>query len=163
MVFEKVECNSFLSVAVPGYVPPHRTTIRAHLSRRYADHRELLRLVLAKVPAIALTSNVWKNSRGTHFISVTAHFYDPKYNIISLSIGFHRLIGNHIAERLRKYIMHEITSLKIQGKICSITTGNAPNIVCATENVPEFGTRISCLGHVVNLIVHDGIPLWDKK
>jgi hypothetical protein len=114
-------------------------------------------------PAIALTSDIWKNSRGTHFISLTAHFYDAKYNLISLTIGFRQLIGRHIATRLRQYILYEIKTLRIENKICSITTDNAANIVCATTNTPYLGLKISCLAHIFNLIVQDGVPLWDEK
>ena len=155
--------RQFLHVALPNYVPPHRTTIKAHLHQHYAEHRNLLRSVFAKVPEIALTSDIWKNSRGTHFISLTAHFYDEKYNLISLTIGFRQLIGSHIAERLRQYILHEIKALKMENKICSIITDNAANIVCATSNTSDLGSRISCLAHILNLIVQDGIPLWDRK
>ncbi|CAF1291621.1 unnamed protein product [Rotaria sordida] len=161
--FRKSGMREFLSIAVPGYVPPHRTTIKANIIKRYREHRRLLRAVLAEVPEIALTSDVWKNSTGTHFISLTAHFFDLKYNLVSLTIGFRKLIGDHIAERLRKYILYELKSLQIENKICSITTDNASNIVCATTNIQYFGTRFSCLAHDLNLIIQDGLHLHDNE
>ena len=160
--FRKSGMREFLDVAVPGYVPPHRTTVKANLIKRYRQHRHLLRTVLAKVPEIALTSDVWKNSRGTHFICLTAHFFDRKYGNVSLTIGFRQLVGDHIAERLRKYILYELEFLQIQNKICSITTDNASNIVCATVNFPYFDDRFSCLAHDFNLIIQDGLHLQEK-
>jgi len=161
--FRKSGMRGFLAIAVTGFTPPHRATIKNHLQQRYLQHRERLRVLFSEVPAIALTSDMWKNSRGIHFICLTAHYYDIKYNLFPLTIGFRQFIGNHIAERIRKYILHEITSLKIQHKICSITTDNASNIVNATTNTSYFGTRISCLAHVSNLIVQQGIPLPEDK
>ena len=161
--FRKDGMRQFLAVAVPGYVPPHRATVKANLIKRYREHRRLLRTVLEKVPEIALTSDVWQNSRGTHFISVTAHFYDQNYRTISLTIGFRQLIGDHIAERLRKYILYELNSLNIRDKICCITTDNGSNIVCATTNVQWLPTRFSCVGHDLNLIVYDGLQLQKPK
>jgi len=155
--------RAFLEVALPGYVPPHRTTVRASLAKRYAEHRRSLVTIFANVSAIALTCDIWKNSRGTHFICITAHFHDKDYQLISLTIGFRQLIGCHIAKRLREYILYEIKSLKIQDKICSITTDNATNIVSATTNVHYFGMRISCLAHVLNLIIQDALDLLDKR
>lgn len=161
--FRKPGMRKFLSVAVPGYIPPHRATIKANLLQRYRHHRRSLRTVLAKVPEVALTSDVWQNSRGTHFISLTAHFFDRKYQNISLTIGFRQLVGSHIADRLRKYILYELNSLNIQHKVCAITTDNGSNIVCATANTPCFSTRLSCLGHDLNLIVNDGLHLHEAK
>jgi hypothetical protein len=82
--------------------------------------------------------------------------------LISLTIGFRQFIGSHFAKRIQKYILHEIRSLQINDKIVSITTDNASNVVCATSNVNDFGTRILCLAHVIGLIVHSGIKLWAK-
>ncbi|CAF1442662.1 unnamed protein product [Rotaria sordida] len=161
--FRKSGMRAFLAVAIPGYVPPHRVTVKAHLAKRYTKHRKLLRSALANIPAIALTSDVWKNNSGTYFISLTAHFRDINFNLISLTIGFRQLVGSHIAERLRKYILYEITSLNIQNKICSITTDNAANIVAATSNIDNFGMRISCLAHVLNLIIQDRLNLSDEN
>ncbi|CAF3300478.1 unnamed protein product [Rotaria socialis] len=161
--FRKNGMRQCLSIAVPGYIPPHRSTIKRKIVDLYRHHRDLLRLVLAKPPEIALTSDVWRNSNETYFICLTAHFFDHQYKSISLTIGFRQLIGSHIAERLRKYILHELNTLQIQNKICSITTDNASNIICTTENEPCFGTRFSCLAHDLNLIIQDALHLHDKK
>ena len=161
--FRKAGMRAFLAVALPGYNPPHRAMIKAQLRKRFLRHRQLLRYVFAKIPAIALTSDIWKNNRNTYFISVTAHFYDINFNLISLTIGFRQFIGDHSAKRIRKYISHEIQSMKINNKICSITTDNATNVVKATSNVRDFGKRLSCLAHVINLIVQSGIKLWNKN
>ncbi|CAF1412013.1 unnamed protein product [Adineta steineri] len=160
--FNKKGMRTFLDEAVPGYVPPHRATVKAALSKRYQHHRHLLKIVLEKVQEIALTTDVWKNSRGTHFICLTAHFFDSKYRNISLTIGFRQLVGDHIAERLGNYILYELESLKITKKICSITTDNAANVICAT-NVSCFGIRYSCMAHNLNLVVQDGLHLHDTQ
>ena len=162
--FHKSGMREFLNVAVPGYIPSHRATVKANIIARFQLHRKSLRMVLSKVPEIALiTSDVWQNSGGTHVVSLTAHFFDRRYNSVSLTIGFRQLVGDHIAQRLRMYIQHELKSLKIENKICSITTDNASNIVAATTNYIYFGDRFSCLAHDLNLIVQDGLHLHDKK
>jgi len=135
--FRKSGMRAFLAVAVSGYNPPHRATIKAQLRKRFLQHLQLLR-------------------------SVTTHFYDINFSLISLTIGFRQFIGDHSAKRIRKYISHEIRSMKINNKICSITTDNASNVVKATSNVLDFGKRISYLAHVINLVVQGGIKLWDK-
>ncbi|CAF0837252.1 unnamed protein product [Rotaria sordida] len=111
--FRKSETRSFLALAVLSYILPHRNTVKAHLAKLYAQHCNSLRAALANIPAIALISDVWKNSRDLHFVSLTAHFRDVNFNLISLTIGFRQLVGNHITERRRKYRLYEITSLNI--------------------------------------------------
>ena len=161
--FRKKGMLEFLNKAIPGYVPPHRLTVREHIIRRYQQHKKNLRKVFAKVQEVALTCDVWQNSRGTHFISITAHFFDVRYNSVCLTIGFRQIIGDHISERLRCYILYELRSLKIEKKICSITTDNASNIIAATANCVYFGDRLSCLAHNMNLIVNDGLHLHEKR
>ncbi|CAF0887337.1 unnamed protein product [Rotaria sordida] len=155
--------RSFLALAVLSYILPHRNTVRAHLAKLYAQHRNSLHAALANIPAIALISDVWKNSRDLHFVSLTAHFRDVNFNLISLTIGFRQLVGSHITERRRKYRLYEITSLNIQNKICSIITDNATNIVAAISNVNYFDMRILCLAHIFNLILHDSLNLSDEN
>ncbi|CAF1004071.1 unnamed protein product [Rotaria sordida] len=155
--------RSFIALAVLSYILPHRNTVKAHLAKLYAQHRNSLCATLANIPAIALISDVWKNSRDLHFVSLTAHFRDANFNLISLTISFRQLVGSHITERRRKYRLYEITSLNIQNKICSITTDNATNIVAAISNVNYFDMRILCLAHIFNLILQDGLNLSDEN
>ena len=51
-------------------------------------------------------------------------------------------------------------SLKIKEKIAGITIDNAAVMKKATNT--DFGIRCSCLAHILNLIVQNGLSLWKK-
>ncbi|CAF1290950.1 unnamed protein product [Didymodactylos carnosus] len=159
--FRRSGMQLFLSVATPGYKGPHRKTVSKNLEKLYYEHRDRLRRIFSTVNDIALTSDIWKNSRRTYFICLTAHYYNSSFQYISLVIGFRRLQGRKISTRLYEYIRYELEQLRIRSKIRSITTDNGSDIKAATSNT-EFGIRISCLAHNLNLTVSNGLGLWKK-
>jgi hypothetical protein len=160
--FSKEGMREFLATAVPGYRPLHRTTVRKRLRILYVEHRRTLRNVLADVLDLALTTDIWKDSRNRHFISLTGHFYDKQFKIISLTFGFRLIQGRHIADRLAKFIKYEITYLNIEEKVRCIVTDNAPNVVNAIFKL-GIGVHHSCMAHNLNLIVKSTIYPSKKK
>ncbi|CAF4614871.1 unnamed protein product, partial [Rotaria socialis] len=66
----------------------------------------------------------------------------------------------HYSDRIEQFISHEIEKLNIEAKIRSITTDNGADIRLAAQNQLKFGTRISCLIHVLNLVVQNGMWLF---
>ena len=160
--FRREGMKKFLSVAIPGYVGPHRTTVARRLHQLYLQHRKDLKRILMKVNDISLTSDLWRNSRRAHFIVLTAHFYDKHYRYTSLVIGFRQFIGPHDAVQIKNYINYEIDKLQIRYKLRSITTDNGSNIKSATQ-YGDFGIRIGCYCHNINLIISKGLCLWEKK
>ena len=108
--------REFLATAIPGYKPLHRTTVRRRLHTRYIAHRQTLRKVLERVSDLTLTTDIWKDRRNRFYICITGHFFDEKYNFISLTLSFRLIRGRHMAVRLAEFIKHEIISLNIERK-----------------------------------------------
>ena len=160
--FRRKGMKKFLSIAIPGYVGSHCTTVARRLHKLYLQHRKVLKHILMKLDDISLTTDLWKNSRHTHFIVLTAHFYDRYYGYTSLVIGFRQFVGSHDAVQIKKYINYEIDKLQIRYKVRSITTDNGTNIKSATQ-YGDFGVRIGCYCHNINLIITQGLCLSEKK
>ncbi|CAF3035694.1 unnamed protein product [Rotaria sp. Silwood2] len=155
--------REFLATAIPGYKPLHRTTVRKRLRTLYIEHRRTLRKVLLNVSDLALTTDIWKDSRNRFYISLTGHFYDKQLKLISLTLGFRLLQGRHIANRLAKYIKNEIMSLNIEEKVRCIITDNAPNVVSAIRKL-GIGIHHSCMAHNLNLVIKSTLfPPVKKK
>ncbi len=91
---------------------------------------------------------------------MSAHYYDDHYQVNSHVIAFRRFLGAHYSKRIEQFITHEVEKFNIQAKICSITSDNGSDIRSATQNKFKYGTRISCLIHVFNLVVQNGLWLF---
>ncbi|CAF4967963.1 unnamed protein product, partial [Rotaria sp. Silwood1] len=164
--FRKEGFQHFLQVVLPdmNYKGPHRTTIRQRMAALYGSYRTALIDELSSVSDIALTADTWSSPRRIHFVCITAHYYDTEFGYLSKVISFRRFIGRGFALRIRQFIRSELNKLKINNKICSITTDNAPSIKLAV-NTKEFGIHIPCLAHGMNLTVINGLGIWweEKK
>jgi hypothetical protein len=124
--FRKPGFQHFLQVVLPNtnYKGPHRTTIRKRMATLYYVYRKALIAELSSVSDIALTADCWTSHRRMHFVCITAHYYDQQFGYISKVISFRRFIGQSLALRIRHFIRSELKKLKIDNKICSITTDN---------------------------------------
>ena len=128
----------------------------------YGECRAQLRETFKKIEHIALTTEIWMNSRRTHFLFITAHYYDDQMRYSSKVISFRRFHGRHLAVRLKAFITREIEKLNIMTRIVSITSDNGSDIKAATSSY-RFGTRYSCTAHNLNLTISTALDLWKKK
>ena len=160
--FRRPGMSRFLAAVAPGYVGPHRTTVRRYLECSYKQHRATLRNLLPNVGAIALTTDTWKSSTRVNYICLTGHFFTQSFEHLSLVIGFRRVVGRSLATTLQSYIEHETSRLNIANhQLVSITTDGGSDIKKAVSS-GQFGTPIACLAHILHLIVTKGLCIWKK-
>lgn len=161
-IFRRPGMSRFLAAIEPGYVGPHRTTVRRDLECSYKRHRATLGDVLPNVGTIALTTDTWKSSTRVNYICVTGHFFTQSFEHLSLVIGFRRVLGRSLATTLRSYIEQEKSRLNIANhQLVSITTDGGSDIKKAVST-GLFGTPIACLAHILHLFVTKGLSIWKK-
>ncbi|CAF4526457.1 unnamed protein product [Rotaria sp. Silwood2] len=148
-IFRRSGMQKFLATIIPGYDGPSRKTVRKHLDKLYQHHRTSLRDSMKKIPFIALTIDLWLNSRRTHFLAIAAHYYDERMKHSSTVISFRRFHGRHLSYRLNSFIIIEIEKLSIQTKIVAVTTDSGSDIKGATSS-NQLGTWYSCDTHNIN-------------
>ena len=158
-IFRRPGMQRFLVTIIPGYRWPSRKTVRRHLDKLYQQHRSSIREIFKTIPFIALTLDLWMNSRRIHFLVITAHYYNKQMQYSSLVISFRRFRGRHLSKRLNAFIAREIEKLDIEVKVISITTDNGSDIKAATS-LNQFGTHFSCDAHNINLTISCGLSLW---
>ncbi|CAM4794435.1 unnamed protein product [Rotaria magnacalcarata] len=159
-IFRKSGMQKFLSLAVPNYRGPNRRTVVKRLKSMYKARRSTICNDLALISDISLSADIWKSIRHDHFICLSAHYYDNHYHLNSRVIAFRHFIGPHYSDRIEKFITNEVEKLNLENKIRSLTTDNGSDIRLASMNKLKFGTRISCLIHVLNLVVQNGLWLF---
>ncbi|CAF2422607.1 unnamed protein product [Rotaria sp. Silwood2] len=153
----------FLEVAFDGsYRGPCTKTVRSTMKQMYLTYREDLRKVMSKINHVALTADMWSNSRRQSFICVTAHIMTNTYENIPVLIGFRRFKGRHTGESIRNYIDYELKRSGIEShRIISITTDGASNFESAMGTF-QFGYHFKCASHNLNLVVSKGVCLWKR-
>lgn len=161
-IFRRSGMSNFLATAVPGFVGPHRKTVRKRIAALYSSHMNKLRSLLTQLDFIALTTDMWKSSRQVHYISLTAHVFNHKFEAVPIVLTCRHVIGQHLSTSITRYIKYELHRLGIQPhQVISITTDNGSNIKKATST-REFGQPISCAAHNLNLVVKKGLCLWKE-
>ncbi|CAF3265381.1 unnamed protein product [Rotaria sp. Silwood2] len=161
-VFRQSGMKEFLQLAVPGYIGPHRKTVRRKIAEIYSSYTTKLRSVLSKVDFIALTCDLWRSSKRIHYISLTGHVFTKKYETVPIVLGCRRVIGRHLSTTIERYIQFELQRLNIrQEQLISITTDNGSEMKKAASTL-KFGNRISCMAHNLNLVVKHGVCLWQE-
>ena len=160
--FKKKGMAKFVDELRPGYVGPDRKTVRWHLTRFYYAMKSALRKYFQQILKIALTADLWKALTLYHYITVTAHWFDIDFFYHSTVLGFRVVHERHVAKNLGHIIKLELQDFEIPiSKISSITTDNGADIKKSAKS--EFKESWSCLLHILNLIVQNGLALWSNK
>lgn len=140
----------FLELAVPGYKPPNRFKIAREIAKRYKKFRNLLSKRLSLLTNVAFTTDLWKNRKRIHYVSLNAQFLDENFEHLSYVVSFRAFKGRHLSIRIKAFLLSELKKLKIKKEaIVSTTTDNAADIKCATKQ--DFGLWLSCFCHNLNL------------
>jgi hypothetical protein len=126
----------------------------------YHQYREELCLTLAKVKSIALTVDIWTKNK-TSFLCLTGHVFSKTFESVPLVLGFRHFVGAHTADKIKRYIIYEITQLQIKHKVSAIVSDNGSDIKKAINDI-KYGLRLSCLAHNINLVVKNGLDLYDN-
>lgn len=132
----------------PGYIIPDRRTFANRVRQRYHAFVEELKTCLPKDYPVAFTTDTWKNASRNNFICLTVHIFNSDMQIVSLLLSFCLLTDRKLSKNLNEYLRHEIEKF-----------GLTANIKAATSS-GEFGIRFSCVAHLLNLVISNGLFLW---
>ncbi|POM79823.1 Hypothetical protein PHPALM_2419 [Phytophthora palmivora] len=128
-----------------------------HLDDSYETEKEKIVSLLKKHPYVSLTSDGWSNPRRekiVNFVLVAPNM--PPIFWTSIAPGSQSQTGKYIAQQVGK-VIDDVESLIGKGKVASVTTDNAPNMVKAWE-ILENTRGVFCSGcgaHTLNLLLED--------
>ena len=122
----------------------------------------MLKKTIPKNRSIAYTTDVWKSSSRDQFICLTAHLLDDHLKPVSILLAFRRLKNRTLSKNLNQFISYELNRFGLtESPHAGITTDSGSDIKAATDT-GQFGQRIPCVAHTLNLIIKHGTALWDK-
>ncbi|CAF4382551.1 unnamed protein product [Rotaria sp. Silwood2] len=159
--FMKSGMIKLLKTFEPQYEPPSRFTIASQVDKIY--HKYVDEILLKRAPRIAFTADIWKSGTRKYYISLTAHLYDKDFEVVPLVLSLRQLTERHLAINVQSFIMYELDEKFhiLPQQRAGITTDCGSEMVAATSN-GLFGPRYSCIAHVWNNVVKNGLCLWSS-
>ena len=95
--FQRPGMQPFLRAAVPGYRGIHRQKIQLKC-RRIMIERFL------KIKKFVITTDLWKNTTNSHFIGITAYYFDKNLKYKWQVIGLREFEGRYFSTSIEHYI-----------------------------------------------------------
>ncbi|XP_076052180.1 E3 SUMO-protein ligase ZBED1-like isoform X2 [Oratosquilla oratoria] len=148
--------QEFVKVIDPGYVLPSRSELmRTHFPSLYKKQKQQVREELEGASYVALTSDLWTSRQTKSFLSVTAHFISPEWELKSKLLATKRLMVDHTSENIADALKEICEEWDLLEKVCCIVTDNASNIVKAVEAMNV--KHLPCFAHSLNLVVQNAL------
>ena len=160
--FRKTGIRRVIDLMVPGSNQPGRHHVMRNLKIKYTERYSSLQKLLSFPEAISLTCDLWQNRNACHFLTITAHFFDPNYDYVSVVVSFRRFKGQHLSSKIKCFIIKELEKLNIDTKVVSITTDSGSGIKKETSR-DDFGFRVGCLAHKLNIVVKKVFNFWQPN
>lgn len=154
--------NEFLNDTVPGYVPPHRTTISRtlmpdlHNKTKSKIINELRVDKLTGINYLSFTTDAWTSRAGDSYLSLTLHYLTTNFEIKNLTLGIKKFetchTGGDIAvlleEMLSEWDLADLGDIETY-----VVTDNARNMTRAVQKIGAH--HITCFAHTLSLAPSD--------
>ncbi|KAL0328142.1 UNVERIFIED_CONTAM: putative AC transposase [Sesamum calycinum] len=160
--------RQFISLALPQFVIPSRTTITRDCYKLFFDEkRKLINYFKSSGQRISLTTDTWTSNQRLTYMCLTAHYIDSDWKMHKVILNFipcptHR--GDDVGLLIEKCLLDWGID-----KVFAITVDNASSndttIAYLRRRFINWGTAIldgkylhmRCVAHIINLIVKDGL------
>ncbi|XP_067257290.1 E3 SUMO-protein ligase ZBED1-like [Chanodichthys erythropterus] len=147
---ENVGFRKMMSVIDPRYELPGRKYFsRTAIPKLYGEVRERVEEQLKSVSYFATTADLWSSRTSQPYLSLTVHFIDQDWKLVSLCLQTVYFPEDHTGEAIAGGLMDALASwgLSEERQVC-ITTDSGTNIIKAAEL--NRWTRLQCFGHRLN-------------
>lgn len=113
---------------------------------------------------LTLSFDLWTSKRNKDsYCGVVAHFFYKTVHHKHLLLSLPRVYGRHTGDNIATFILQAIREFNIRSKVRFFMMDNATNNDAAMTQlgrqleIPVYGRRLRCGGHVINLVVKAGI------
>lgn len=146
-----------LNVLEPGYVVPSRPHIMSILRQQYLSLIEKVRHSI-EMKHVAITSDIWTSTATEAYITVTAHFIDEDWNLVSRVLSTKAMPERHTGLNIADRIRETLEEYKIPTNLVSgIVHDNASSMATAVAEL-EIG-HVPCFAHTLQLAVNEGLTV----
>jgi hypothetical protein len=161
-IVEDIGFRAVLTAAEPRYVMPSRKTFSADIiPKLYDDMITNVKSEVQGAVSLAFTTDGWTSRANNSYLSYTAHFITPSFELRNFCLNVEHLDESHTAACLAQSLV-ELTnnwttesqrenSLKI-----AVVSDNAANIQAAIAQVPMCHS-VRCFDHTLQLAIADAV------
>jgi len=143
--------HEFMSYLEPNYKVPCRQTLTARLDNMKEKIAERVADELKAASAIAMTTDIWTSISNDAYISVTASFIAPQWQLRTLSLANKPMEERHTQANISARLLETATAWDIQSKITAVVHDGAANMK-ETGAINKW-TDVSCAAHKLHLCV----------
>ena len=147
----------------PGYRIPSRKHIGKLLLKKYENAVAVLKNKLAQdVVAMSLTSDIWTSNAMEAYMSVTAHFITPGWEIQSCVLATKPFPERHTGRNIADSTVQVTRSFNIgDEKVKAVVHDTAANAELSGKIMSEsFGwENVDCAAHKLQLAVNEGLQI----
>lgn len=147
---ENVGFKQMMSVIDQRYQLPGRKYFsRTAIPALYGEVRERVEEKLKSVSKFSTTADLWSSRTSEPYLSLTVHFIDQDWKLVSLCLQTVYFPEDHTGETIAAGLTDALASwgLSDDHQVC-ITTDSGTNIIKAAEL--NSWTRLQCFGHRLN-------------
>ncbi len=131
------------------------------IPRAYNRVRGELQQAISTVEHFSLTTDMWSSTKMTPYMSLTFHFIDTEWKLVSKCLQTSFLPEDHTAANLADALQEALHDWGLEdNKVSCITTDSGSNIKAAVRNLGW--PWLSCFGHNLNLAVSNTIEKTEK-
>ncbi|CAH1114768.1 unnamed protein product [Psylliodes chrysocephalus] len=118
----------------------------------YNKLKEQLKVILAEVKFISITSDIWTSPSNEGILTLTCHFIEDN-TLRSAVLKTTQLMGSHTGAQISDAITNILTEWNVKDKVVTILSDSGSNMLNAAALLQI--RHIPCFAHVLNLLVHD--------
>ncbi|KAL2102146.1 hypothetical protein ACEWY4_001314 [Coilia grayii] len=157
-VVENEGFRHLMKVTEPHYIMVSRKRLSEEvIPNMYQSVKENVKSKLQSAERVGITSDTWTSLATESYMSVTAHFIDGEWNLISYALQTTEVETDHRSASLAEMLTNAINEWELMSKDPAIVTDNAANMVRAVEIMGL--THVGCFAHIINLASHAGLKL----
>ncbi|XP_019851990.1 PREDICTED: zinc finger BED domain-containing protein 1-like [Amphimedon queenslandica] len=155
---------ALLNYIEPGYKIPSDTHIASVIRQKHeVGKRAMMQRLKNENAFTAFTSDIWTSCANDAYISLTAHFIDSDWQLVSCVLGSSPFpghhTGSHIYEKL-KDITHAF-GFQQHSQLVALVHDAASNMVLSGEILEERleCASVCCAAHRLQLCIEDGLSV----
>ena len=152
--------NKLMEYLEPGYKVPSAMHMASLLHRKYKAGYERLKEILKVDPsAISLTTDLWTSIANDSFITVSAHFISPDWDMCSVVLCTSAFPERHTGAEISQKLIDIAEESEISQKVACIVHDQGSNMVLTMKLLSdEKGwNTLRCSAHCLQLSINAGL------